>query len=114
MEASYKLQELVKSTDLTKGTTVNVGKMEGGIGANTISPHAHLTFELRYKTTDERDRVLASIDEIVNHSYVEGTLSTLRGGIQRDVMQTSQNSLELVKSIETIISMSINTEERWS
>jgi len=40
LEASYKLQELVKLTNLEEGTTVNVGKIEGGIGANTISPYA--------------------------------------------------------------------------
>ena len=112
LEASYKLQALTKLTDLEKGTTINVGKMEGGIGANTISPHAHLTFDLRYKTVDERDRVLSSIDDIVRKSFVKGTISTLKGGIQRDVMQTSKESLELVKSIEKITSTSIKTEER--
>lgn len=112
LEASYKLQKLVSLTDLEKGTTVNVGKIDGGIGANTISPHAHLTFELRYKSTDERDRVLKEIDNIVNSSYVDGTLSVLSGGIQRDVMQTSEKSLELVKNIEKIIGTTLKYEER--
>jgi len=112
LEASYKLQELVKLTNLDLGTTVNVGKIEGGIGANTISPHAHLTFELRYKTTDERDRVLKAIDTIVSKSFVDGTSSKLSGGIQRDVMQTSSQSLKLVKSIEKIANISLKTEER--
>ena len=112
LEASYKLQELVKLTNLTLGTTVNVGKMEGGIGANTISPHAHLTFELRYKTTDERQRVLNRVDEIVNSSYVDGTKAILSGGIQRDVMQTTQSSLELIENIQKITSSSISYEER--
>ena len=112
LEASYKLQEFVKLTDLHKGTTVNVGKIDGGIGANTISPHSHLTFELRYKTIDERNRVLASIDAILNKSYVDGTKSILSGGIQRDVMQTSESSLELIKSIENITLKKLAYEER--
>ena len=112
LEASYKLQALVKLTDLTKGKTVNVGKIEGGIGANTISPHAHLTFELRYKTADEKQRVLEEIDKIVSTSYVSGTTSKLSGGIQRDVMQTSKESLALIENIETITDSSINSEER--
>jgi glutamate carboxypeptidase len=112
LEASYKLQELVKLTNLSKGTTVNVGKIEGGIGANTISPHAHLTFELRYKSSEEKLRVLESINKIVSISYVKGTSSTLSGGIQRDVMQTSENSLNLIKNIEKITNISINFEER--
>lgn len=112
LEASYKLQELVKLTNLELGTTVNVGKIEGGIGANTISPHAKLTFELRYKMQDEKDRVLESIDAIVNTSYVNGTVSTLSGGIQRDVMQTSSESLKLIKNIEKITKQVLKSEER--
>lgn len=112
LEASYKLQELVKLTDLEQGTTVNVGKIEGGIGANTISPHAKLTFELRYKNSEERDRVLKAIDTIVQTSYVQGTKSVLSGGIQRDVMQTSQESLKLIDQIKIITGIEIPYEER--
>jgi len=112
LEAALKLQKLVALTDLSKGTTVNVGKFEGGIGANTISPHAHLTFELRYKTTAERDRVLSAIDTIVATSYVEGTHSLLSGGIQRDVMMSSQAALDFVSDIERITGSKLPTEER--
>lgn len=112
LEASYKLQELVKLTDLEKETTVNVGKIEGGIGANTISPHAHLTFELRYKTSNEKQRVLSEIKRIVAHSYVDGVKSVLSGGIQRDVMQTSDASLALIQSIEAITGEQLAYEER--
>lgn len=112
LEASHKLQELVKLTDLSKGTTLNVGKINGGIGANTISPHAELVFELRYKNSQERDRVLKRIDEIVEKSYVDSTSATLSGGIQRDVMQTTQSSLELIKNIQNITSKILNYEQR--
>ncbi len=112
LEASYKLQELVKLTDLEKATTVNVGKIDGGIGANTISPYASLVFELRYKLASEKMRVLKEIDKIVQISYVDGTTSTLSGGIQRDVMQTSDESIALIKSIEKITNSTLKSEER--
>ncbi len=112
LEASFKLQELTKLTNLELGTTVNVGKIEGGIGANTISPHAKITFELRYKTKIERDRVLKAIDNIVATSYIEGTKSSLSGAIQRDVMQTSLSSLELIHNIEKITDTKLKSEER--
>ena len=112
LEAACKLQKLVALTDLSKGTTVNVGKLEGGIGANTISPHAHLTFELRYKLTAERDRVLSAIDTIIATSYVEGTHSLLSGGIQRDVMMSSQASLDFVEDIARITGQQLRVEER--
>jgi len=112
LEASYKLQKLVQLTDIEKGTTVNVGKIEGGIGANTISPYAKLTFEVRYKTICERDRVLSQINNIVLSSFVKGTVSKLSGGIQRDVMQTTQKSLNLIRDLEQIVDMKIPYEER--
>jgi len=112
LELAHKLQALVALTDLEKGTTVNVGKIEGGIGANTISPHAKMTFELRYKNSEERERVLQSTEQIVNHSFVSGTTATLSGGIQRDVMQTSKDSLTLLKEIERITEEKIVAEER--
>ncbi len=112
LEASLKLQKLVSLTDIEKETTVNVGKIEGGIGANTISPEAHLTFEIRYTNTNERDRVLNEIDTIVNTSYVKGSSSSLRGGIQRDVMEESSRSLELIKKIEAITQNCIKYEHR--
>ncbi len=112
LEAALKLQKLVALTDLEKGTTVNVGKLEGGIGANTISPKAHLTFELRYTNTDERDRVLAAIDEIVNTSYIEGTETRLSGGIQRDVMQPSSEQQIFIDHINRLCNIQLPTEKR--
>ena len=112
LEASYKLQKLQALTDLKKGSTVNVGKIEGGVGANTISPYAHLTFEIRYETYEERDRILNSINEIVATSYVDGTKSVLSGGIQRDVMQENNSQLRLIKEIESVTNETILKEKR--
>ena len=112
LEAAHKLQALVALTDLEKETTVNVGKISGGIGANTISPHAHLTFELRYTNTHERDRVLNAVDEIVAKSYVEGTEAKLSGGIQRDVMQSSPAQMTFIDNINYLCGIELPTEKR--
>ena len=112
LEASYKLIELTKLTNLDIGTTVNVGKISGGIGANTISPNAQLLLELRYTQNSERDRLLNSLKEITNTSYVEGTKSTLSGLIQRDVMEANNAQAELIKKIEELSGETLPTEQR--
>ena len=112
LEAAIKLQKLVSLTDLEKQTTVNVGKIEGGIGANTISPHAKLTFELRYTTAEERDRVLTEINHIVMESTVTGTTATLSGGIQRDVMQPTDAQAQFINKINTLCNVNLPTEKR--
>jgi len=112
LEASYKLQELTKLTNFDLGTSVNVGKITGGIGANTISPKCELLLEIRYKFNSEKIRLLDSLDKITNISYVEGTISTLDGLIQRDVMEENQEQLDFIKKLETITSLNIPTEHR--
>lgn len=112
IEGSLKLLELAKLTDLEKGTTLNVGKIEGGVGANTISPSCRLTFEVRYTNSNERDRVLEQIQHIVSTSYVEGTKATLSGGIQRDVMQPTQSQQQLVSILNELNGAILPTEFR--
>jgi len=112
VEGATKLLKLQNLTNLEKGSTCNVGKIEGGIGANTISPKCKLTFEIRYETMDEKTRLLNSIDKIVNTSFVEGSESKLSGGIQRDVMQQNQKQIELIQNMQKITGYKILTEKR--
>ena len=112
LELSYKLQKLVALTNLEKETTLNVGKIEGGIGANTISPNAKITFEIRYTSLDEKERLLKEIDNIVKNSTVKGTTSILSGGIQRDVMQPTKEQKEFIEKIEEITNSKLLTEKR--
>lgn len=112
LEASYKIQELIKLTNLDRGTTLNVGKIEGGVGANTIAPCSKLTFEIRYTNTKERDRVLNSINKIVKTSHVKGIDSYLTGGIQRDVMEENALQDKFLQNIEKYIGVNLLTEKR--
>jgi glutamate carboxypeptidase len=112
LEASYKLQELTKLTNLDIGTTVNVGKINGGIGANTISPNCELLLELRYKINSERDRLLKALDDITATSFVEGTISHLSGLIQRDVMEPNDAQKDFIKKLEIVTGERIKTEQR--
>jgi len=112
LEASYKLIELTKLTNLELGTTVNVGKINGGIGANTISPKCELLLELRYTSNDEKNRLLTSLNQIVQTSFVEGTVSSLSGEIQRDVMEHTALQDEFITKLENIIGEKLLSEKR--
>lgn len=112
LEASYKVQALTQLTNLKVGTTVNVGKISGGIGANTISSKCELLLEIRYTSTDERDRLLNALERITKTSYVEGTTATLNGLIQRDVMEPNGKQTALIEKLEKISGYKIMTEQR--
>ncbi|MDR1732337.1 MAG: M20 family metallopeptidase [Synergistaceae bacterium] len=48
-------------TDLEKGTTVNVGRVEGGTVSNVVAEWAHAEIDLRIATEEEGDRVIPQI-----------------------------------------------------
>ncbi len=111
-EAAHKILALSHLSSLEEGTTVNVGKIEGGIGANTISPYAKLLFETRFSKISERDRILKEMHEIVNTSYIEGTSAKLSGNLQRDVMEENSKQLEFIKLLENWTNSKLLTEKR--
>ena len=49
LEAAIKLQKYHELIDFDKGTIINVGVIEGGIGINTVSPKCELKMEFRFE-----------------------------------------------------------------
>jgi len=76
-ELARKITALHAITDLTKGTTVNVGLVSGGQTVNTVAPWAKCEIDLRYVTPPDREAAMAKIERIVAASNVPGTSATL-------------------------------------
>jgi len=112
LEASYKLQKLVNLTNLNLGTTVNIGKINGGIGANTISPKCEMMLEMRYSDNNEKNRLISNLNKIIETSFVKGTKTHLTGGIQREVMEENKEQKKLIELLESITNEKILTEQR--
>ncbi len=112
LEAARMIIALSHLTNLSLGTTVNVGKIEGGIGANTISAYAKLTLEFRYSNSSQRDKVMQEIYDIVHNTTTKGIKTKLSGGIQRDVFEPDQKQADFIKRIENIIGKKLKTEKR--
>ena len=112
LEAAIKLQKLIGMSDLERGSTVNVGKIEGGIGANTVSPNAKLLLEIRYADQREKARLMRGLEEIVSTPFVEGTRAMLGGSIQRDVMEPNLWQEKLIGAMERLSGQSLPTERR--
>lgn len=64
-------------TDLDAGITVNVGVVGGGMTLNTVAPDAFAELDLRYVDPDDRDRMLAAVQGIVDAEDVPGSSATL-------------------------------------
>lgn len=112
LAAAHLIIALSALTHVEQGSTVNAGKMSGGIGANTISPESKIVLEIRFTQASERKRLLAAIKDIVDCCYVKGVTAGLSGGIQRDVMQSDKKQSALLGKLEAIIGENLLTEKR--
>ena len=112
LAAAHLVIALNKLTNNAAGSTVNAGKIKGGIGANTISPQASILVEARFTSTDEKQRVLSQIENIANACPVNHVNIKISGGLQRDVMQTNNRQVELIQTLETITGVPFKLERR--
>ncbi|MEJ1975843.1 MAG: M20/M25/M40 family metallo-hydrolase [Acetobacteraceae bacterium] len=69
-EMAHKIIALHAMTDLARGTTVNVGLVEGGQTVNTVAPHAVGQIDLRYKKVADRQAALDAIGAIMDRCTV--------------------------------------------
>ncbi|TMP37798.1 M20 family metallopeptidase [Pseudoalteromonas rubra] len=106
------LMEMSALTDLKRGSTVNVGKIHGGIGANTISPSATMVVEARFTKASEQQRLLEGIENICLAIEVTGVSVKLEGGLQRGVMAPTDKQSALLNEINEILGYELPVEHR--
>jgi glutamate carboxypeptidase len=76
-ELARKTMALHALTDLSRGTTVNVGLISGGQTVNTVAPWAKGEIDLRYVAPADRESAMGKIREIIATSFVPGASATL-------------------------------------
>jgi glutamate carboxypeptidase len=70
VELSYKIVEIAKLTDYSKGITVNPGIINGGTKPNVVPEEASVVMDIRYKNQSDLETVLGKINVIVKKQYV--------------------------------------------
>ena len=106
-ELSYQIQRLHGLTDYETGTTVNVGIVSGGRGANVVADYAEADIDVRIMTMTEAERV----DNIITtmQPVLPGASVTVIGGMTRPPMERSEEIAKLFQ-----LAQSIGTEEfQW-
>jgi glutamate carboxypeptidase len=106
------LLEMTSLTDLKAGSTVNVGKISGGLGANTISPKANMLVEARFTTLKEQQRLLKGIENICLAIEITGVEISISGGLQRPVMAPTPHQAQLLEEIADILQQDLKVEHR--
>jgi glutamate carboxypeptidase len=82
-------------TDYDAGTTINVGKVAGGIGKNTVPDQAEALVDLRYVTREESDALRARILHATENLGVQGAKVEVQWGPGRGPMEKSEAAEKL-------------------
>jgi glutamate carboxypeptidase len=96
LELSHQIQELFSFNNHEKGTTVNVGMIEGGVSANVVAPACTAVIDVRVATQEEA----ISIDQkIRNLQPFDSNVSLdINGGFGRPPMQQTERNKALWQS----------------
>ena len=74
-EAIYKCAELMKLTDLDKGTTITISIFDSGgnTGTSAIPDCSNFAADMRISSSEEGQKLLSKVNEIMQTNFIEGT-----------------------------------------
>jgi glutamate carboxypeptidase len=101
-ELAHKIIQLHELSDHENGISVNVGLIEGGSSANTVSDHAEAQFDVRIKEMGQVELLEERLDEICSSSDVVGTKISLEGEMNRPPMEKNKKTRALLRIIQDV------------
>lgn len=87
-ELACQIQRLHAITDHARGTTVNVGTVQGGIGSNVVADHAEAEIDVRVATSEEAERIEAELAALT--PFLPNAVLTVTGGMTRPPMERTE------------------------
>jgi glutamate carboxypeptidase len=93
LEISYLIQALFAINDPGRGTTVNVGTIDGGLGPNVVAPESRASVDVRVPTIEDARRV----EEIILglKPVTSGVTLRVEGGMGRPPMERTPRNRRL-------------------
>ncbi len=101
-ELAHKVIQLHELSDPENGISVNVGLIEGGSSANTVSAHASAHVDVRITDIEQAETVEKRIEEICSTTEIPGTTISLEGEMNRPPMEKNKGTRSLLKIIEEV------------
>jgi glutamate carboxypeptidase len=96
-EMAHQILKLHSLTDFSRGTTVNVGVVNGGTVRNQVAPLAEALADLRVASLEEAQRVereILSLEPVISGAVVEVT-----GGLNRPPMERTESTAMLLEMV---------------
>jgi glutamate carboxypeptidase len=102
LEMAHKIIELESLNDFDKGITITVGKIDGGIGSNTIPEFSNAQVDFRFVNPSDLKHLEEKMSDIANKVVVKGTQSRIDFITGRPPMQQSPGNRKLFETTADI------------
>jgi len=110
LELSHLIQRLHDLADPEKGTTVNVGVVEGGLRANVVAPLARAEVDVRVTTEAEAERITQGI--LSYRACVPGVAVEVEGGVVSPPLERTPRNRRLWSAVRAAgEELGLNLEE---
>ncbi|HMF54871.1 MAG TPA: M20 family metallopeptidase [Pyrinomonadaceae bacterium] len=103
LEIARQIERLHSMNDLERGTTVNVGTVEGGSRVNVVAAEARAEIDVRFGTAAEAERIAQAIRSL--KPYDERVQLIIGGGINRPPLERSTGVVELYQQAKHVASV---------
>ena len=100
LELAHQIIALEALNDPGRGISVNAGLVSGGVGPNTVAPHAEAVVECRYPLADDGEALQRAVSELVAAPHVPGTEVEARVVPGRPPMEQTGANRRLLAVVE--------------
>ncbi|MBC6556436.1 M20 family metallopeptidase [Citrobacter braakii] len=87
-------------TDMTRGTTLNVGVVQGGSAANVVAAKLRAELDVRFWDNEEYDRVHQALLSLCQQGFLEGVTTTLTRVSHKPAMAANEETQQLMALVE--------------
>lgn len=115
LELAHKIIEFESLNNPEAGTSVNVGRVDGGIGPNTVPDHASARIDFRFLESSDKAYLEKKIAEITQKQRIENTracFEILSGRPPMPISEKNKKLFEAVKETAESIGLSVAEEFR--
>ncbi len=102
LEMAHKIIEFESLNDFGRGITINVGKIDGGIGSNTIPEFSNAQVDFRFVDPSDLKKLEEKVSDIANKVVVQGTQCSVDFISGRPPMQQSSGNRRLFQTTADI------------
>ena len=101
-ELGHWITALDKLKNYDRGTTVNVGMVDGGTALNMVAPSASATFEVRYRDKRELARIERALKRMCEKPFLEGASARLTLISSKKPLVVTEKTAALMETLKPL------------